>query len=186
MFRIELFTDETVALVESFPYLILISERDARWPPKIAVQKASVTLHKPINIYYIRFISRRYCTLIVFRVASLAWIITSMRLGREEYKSFTIFTNMRCHPPWLIAYNSSRLRDFLQRSLLFSSVHICSNWPIIQYGSTFITQILFCCKQCVAWSIVMLKNITFIQTLYQIVLQQLNVFGTIRVSVNFN
>ena len=77
--------------------------------------------------------------------------------------------------------------------LLFSSVHIYlmifksglladNSFNMVKPSSAK----QFCCTWSMAWIPVMLKNLTFIQVLCQIVLQQLDVFGTIQVIASLN
>ena len=65
-------------------------------------------------------ISRGYCTLFIFCLASL-----SFNNCFHANKPFTIFTGMRRHSLWLSSHNSTRLCRFFWRTLLFSSVYIC-------------------------------------------------------------
>ena len=59
---------------------------------------------------------------------SLAWIIASMRVERDAYKFFTIFTSLRCRSLRLSSHNSSRLHGFSWKNL-FTSV---ARWYLSQ------------------------------------------------------
>ena len=80
----------------------------------------------------------------------LAWKIVSIRLGRDTFKYFIIFTGKIWHSLWLSSPNSSRLRRFFWRILFFSSVYICS--MIIKFepwvGKSFYTVIPSSAKLC--------------------------------------
>lgn len=55
-----------------------------------------------MKLYYIILILRLILyTLLMFLFFHIAWIIASVRLGCETYKSFTIFTGTKYHPLWL-------------------------------------------------------------------------------------
>lgn len=58
-------------------------------------------------ISQIIFFLRRYCTLLIFCMAYLTWIITLELQGREVYKSFIIFIGMKYHFLLLNFHNSS-------------------------------------------------------------------------------
>ena len=111
-----------------------------------------------------------------------------MSLGRDYYKFFIIFTGLRYDSLCLSYPNSSRLCGFIRQIRLFHSVHIywIFNSDHFQYGNIFISQILLCWTCSMTWSSVMQKNLSFFQVWYQIVLQRLDVFGTIQMIVNLN
>ena len=104
--------------------------------------------------------------LLIFHAVFLSGTPASTSLWRDAYKSFTLFRGVRCHSLWLNRNNFSNLHGFFWQTLFFSSVFTCSItfksfWPE-QWGNTFIIRTLLCCIWSVAWSFVMLKNITIV------------------------
>ena len=107
---------------------------DARLSPKMAVQKFLIISNKPIKLKksqlwkFITQCSFQEVTVhcLYFVWFPLAWIISSIQLQRDVYKSFTSFTVIRCLPLLLRSHNSFRLCGFFSQIFLFNSVHICS------------------------------------------------------------
>lgn len=73
------------------------------WPPHInQIRCVLKNKNVVIKVYYIMLILRLIlCTLLMFLLFHVAWIIASARLGYDKYKFFTIFTGTKYHTLWL-------------------------------------------------------------------------------------
>ena len=132
-----------------------------------------------MKIYHIIPISRKYCTLLIFHVASLS---LNNCFNAPEKRCLQIRHHLlKYETPFSMA-ELPQLNEsaciLLTNSLFVST---CTQWYWNEGSEQafFLNQILLCCTRSVVWNSVMLRNLTFIRVRYQIILQQLDELSSI-------